>query len=93
MGVYVNPHGTPAQQARERSIGEKTVAHSMGMNSVQAMITSPISGRVHASGGNRRQVQYSRRAAGMPMIMTLPTRAMSYSGPSMIADRAQAGKR
>jgi len=92
MGVFVDPYGTSAQQSRGRAIGAKASMRSNGLNSVQAMITTPIPNRVHASGGNRRQVQSSRRLAGMPMIMTLPKKAMTYSGPSMIPDTAQRGK-
>jgi hypothetical protein len=92
MAVYVNPYGTPAQKARGAAIGAKSVTHSMGGNSVQSLITGPVSNRVSPTGTNRRQVQSSRRLAGMPSYMTLPKAAMMYSGPSMITDTAQSGK-
>lgn len=82
-------YSTAAQQSRGRAIGAKASKRSMGMNSVQATVSSPVVNRVHESGGNRRQVQMSRRLAGMPRIKTLPAPSMSYSGPSMITDTEQ----
>jgi hypothetical protein len=92
MAVYVNPYGTPAQKARGAAIGAKSVTHSMGGNSVQSLITGSAANRVSPTGTNRRQVQSSRRLAGMPSYMTLPKSAMASSGPSMIRDSAQSGK-
>jgi hypothetical protein len=85
-------YGTGAQMARAQAIGGRASGNRSGMGTVQAMMTSAIPDRIHGSGGNRRQVQSSRRLAGMPQYMVLPKRAMTYSGPDMIMDTAQSGK-
>lgn len=92
-GKSVNvAYGTSAQMARGARIGAKAMGKTMTMGTVQAMVTSPMIHRVSLTDTNRRQAQSSRRLAGMPAYMTLPKRAMTYSGPAMIADTAQSGK-
>lgn len=83
---------TAAQMSRRASIAAKASRRSTGLNSVQAMITSPVVPRHYGTGTSRRETMHSRRFQGMPAYMTLPKAAMTY-GPSMIPDSAQSGKR
>ena len=82
---------TSSQVTRGRIIASKASRRSMGLNSVQAMITTPVPSRKENKGTSRRDTMHSRRYMGMPSYMTLPKSAAMY-GPAMIPDTAQRGK-